>query len=179
MKTQRIIALLTAITLQACATPITPRYSANTENVLALRRLNATGIYVGEIAEPAKDDVKCRGIGRTRLQDGETHAQFIRHALSDELKLAGSYAEAPGRVTLTGDLLKIDSSSGLGDGKWSMTLALRSSNGTTITTSSLYTFYGGFNGVSACNNVAQSFVPAVQNLIGKAVASPEFADLIR
>lgn len=178
--TRRLIGcLLVATALHACATPVTPRYSANTDNILALRKLNTSGVYVGEIAEPSKDDVKCRGIGRMRLQDGLTHAQFIRRALVDELKLAGAFADAPGRVTLTGGLIEIDSSSGMGDGHWSMALLLRSSNGGTMKVSNVYSFHAGFAATAACNNVAQAFVPAVQEIIGKAVRSSEFASLLR
>lgn len=149
--------------------------------MLALKGLNATGVYVGNFTEPAKDDVKCRGIGTMRLQDGATHAQYIRNALADELKVAGAYANHPARVTITGALVEIDSSSGLGsnNGRWSMTLRLQSSNGASLTTSSDYNFRAGFAATAACNNVAQAFVPAVQDIIGKAVASPDFAALIR
>ncbi|VVT13397.1 conserved exported hypothetical protein [Sphingomonas sp. EC-HK361] len=174
-----MIVVTSALALSACATPVTPRYSVGTDNVLALRNLNATGIYVGEFGEPAKDDVKCRGIGRMRLQDDLTHAQFIRKALTDELKVAGSYAPSPARVTITGQLIDIDSSSGLGDGHWSMTLALRSTNGASMTVSNTYKFRAGMAATAACDNVAQAFVPAVQDVIGKAVASPQFAALIR
>lgn len=167
--------------LSACATPTTPRYSVGTDNVLALKALNTSGVYVGTISEPAKDDIKCRGIGRMRMQDQNTHAEYIRRALADELKVAGAYANPPARVTITGELLEINSSSGLGsnNGKWSMKLRLQSSNGTNMVISNDYTFRAGFAATAACNNVAQAFVPAVQDLIGKAVSSPNFADLVR
>jgi len=181
LKRTNAIALAALCALSACATPTTPRYSVGTDNVLALKGLNATGVYVGEFTEPAKDDVKCRGIGTMRLQDGATHAQYLRNALADELKVAGAYANQPARVTITGALLEVDSSSGLGsnNGRWSMTLRLQSSNGASLTTSSDYNFRAGFAATAACNNVAQAFVPAVQDIIGKAVASPDFAALVR
>lgn len=179
IKARTIGLFVTTAALQACATPVTPRYAANTDNVLAFRNLGATGIYVGEITEPAKDDIKCRGIGRMRLQDGSTHAQFVRHALTDELKLAGSYSGPPGRVALTGALEEIDSKSGIGDGRWSMTLVLRSTNGQSMRVSNVYNFRAGFAATAACNNVAAAFVPAVQDLINKAVIDKRFVDLVR
>jgi hypothetical protein len=181
ISTKHLIGLAVAGALSACATPVTPRYSVGTDNVVALRDLHATGISVGAFAEPAQDDVKCRGIGLMRMQDGLTHAQYVQKALADELKVAGAYAPPPGRVTISGRLVRIDASSGLGseNGRWSMTIALASSNGATLTVSNDYTFRAGFAATAACNNVAQAFVPAVQDIIGKALASPEFPNLIR
>lgn len=175
------LAALLPVVLSACATPVTPRYSVGTDNVLALKAMNTSGVYVGEITEPAQDDVKCRGIGRMRMQDGDSHAGYIRRALADELKVAGAYSNQPARITLTGDLAAIDSSSGLGSskGRWSMTLNLRSSNGATMTVTNDYNFRSGFSAPAACNNVAQAFVPAVQDLIGAAIANPAFAALVR
>lgn len=175
------VGLAALCALTACATPVTPRYSVGTDNVLALKAMNTSGVYVGDIGEPAQDDVKCRGIGRVRMQDDLTHAAYIRRALADELKVAGAYANLPARVTITGALVSINLSSGLGsnNGRWSMTLNLRSSNGATMTVASDYNFRSGFSAPAACNNVAQAFVPAVQDLIGKAIASPSFAAMVR
>lgn len=173
--------LLGCLVLSACATPTVARYAISTDNVVALRSLKLSGIGIGQIAEPANDDIKCRGIGQVRLQDGRTHAQYIQGALRDELRLADAYAETNPRVTLSGHLIAIDSSSGLGSSKgiWSMTLQLSSSNGKTMTVDETYNFRSGFAATAACNNVAQAFTPAVQDLIGKVFASPDFQALVR
>lgn len=175
------LVLATCVALSACATPTVSRYTASTNNVLALRSLKLSGIGVGLIAEPVKDDIKCRGIGQVRLQDGKTHAQYILGALRDELRLADAYAETNPRVTLNGRLVAIDSSSGLGSSKgvWFITLQLDSSNGKSMTVEEAYTFRSGFAASAACNNVAQAFTPAVQDLIAKVISSPGFPALVK
>lgn len=172
--------LLSCLVLSACATPTVSRYAASTDNVVALRSLKLSGIGVGPFAEPTKDDTKCRGIGQVRLQDGKTHAQYIQGALRDELRLADAYAEADPSVTLSGRLVAINSSSGLGSSKgvWSITLQLDSSNGKSMTVEESYNFRSGFAASAACNNVAQAFTPAVQDLIAKVISSPEFPALL-
>jgi hypothetical protein len=85
-------------------------------------------------------------------------------------------------VTIIGKLVDINSNSGLGgnlNGLWSMTLQLRSSNGATMTVSNTYRFRAGFAATAACDNVAQAFLPAVQDLVGKELASQDFISLIR
>jgi hypothetical protein len=117
-----------------------------------------------------------------RTVDGDTHAQYLAKALADELKVAGAYSPPPGRVTITGKLVDINSNSGLGgglNGVWSMTLELRSTNGASMTVSNTYRFRAGFAATAACDNVAQAFVPAVQDLIAKALASTDFSRLVR
>lgn len=173
--------LLGCLVLSACATPTVSRYAVSTDNVVALRNLKLSGIGVGQIAEPPKDDIKCRDIGQVRLQDGKTHAQYIQGALRDELRLAGAYAETNPRVTLSGRLTAINSSSGLGNSKgvWAMTLQLDSSNGKSLMVDETYNFRSGLAATAACNNVAQAFTPAVQDLIGKIFASPAFPTLVQ
>lgn len=41
-----------------------------------------------------------------------------------------------------------------------------------------YAYTSSFYGETACNQTAQAFMPAVQNLVGKIVRSPEFVALI-
>ena len=41
-----------------------------------------------------------------------------------------------------------------------------------------YEFNSGFEGGTACKQTAEAFMPAVQNLIGKIVASPDFRALV-
>ena len=41
-----------------------------------------------------------------------------------------------------------------------------------------YRYTSSFSGETACNQTAQAFMPAVQNLVGKLVRSPQFAALV-
>ena len=47
-----------------------------------------------------------------------------------------------------------------------------------MTVSEDYEYTSSFYGETACNQTAQAFMPAVQNLVGKVVRSPEFMDLV-
>jgi hypothetical protein len=41
-----------------------------------------------------------------------------------------------------------------------------------------YSYTSSFYGETACNQTAQAFMPAIQNLVGKIVRSPDFMALI-
>ena len=117
----------------------------------------------------------CRGVGPIKTPDGEAFSDFVRKALIDELKIASIYsASAP--VTLTGNLDALDFSSN--GGLWNLSLTVKASNGKSMTATEAYSYTSSFNGTTACNQTAQAFMPAVQNLVGKVVSSPEFIALI-
>ncbi len=144
---------------------------------MVLRSLNGKTINVGAFTStvPGKNEIMCRGVGPIKTPDGEPFSNFIRKALLDELKIANIYsASAP--VTLTGNLDAIDFSSQ--SGNWNINLTVNSSNGKSIVTSEVYSFTSSFVGDTACNQTAQALMPAVQNLVGKVIASPEFSSLI-
>jgi hypothetical protein len=119
----------------------------------------------------------CRGVGPIRTPDGESFEAFIRKALIDELQVAEVYAPtAP--VVLAGNVGQFDFSSH--SGKWTIALTLTSSNGRRVNVSDEYD-YGGFYflGEVACRQAGQALMPAVQNIVGKAVRHPDFPALIR
>ncbi len=108
-----------------------------------------------------------------------TIPQFVEKAFNDELKFAGIYSDRG--MALTGTLTKISFSStkGLTNGNWDLSLTLTSSNGKSAHVESSYDFKSGFDAITACNQTAQALGPAVQDLIKKAVADPQFGGLIR
>jgi len=70
----------------------------------------------------------------------------------------------------------VDFSSGMTDGKWLFTLTL--SNGkNSFTTKSTMNFSGSFVADKACQEVAQAFGPAVQQLIREVIKNPQFKKL--
>ncbi len=116
----------------------------------------------------------CRGVGPIKTPDGEPFSEFVRKAFLDELKIASVYsASAP--ITLTGNLDSIDFSSA--SGGWNLALTVKSSNGKSLSVNESYAFTSSFYGETACNQTAQAFMPAVQNLVGKVVRSQEFLAL--
>ena len=105
----------------------------------------------------------------------------VQKAFEDELKVAGAFAQASPRVTLTGHIprLEFSSSRALTGGSWTIDLVLTSSNGNRMTVAEYYEFQSGFIATEACRQTAEAYSRALQNLIGKTVRSPEFANLVR
>ena len=176
-----LLAVLLTTMLGACSTFVTPRYSISADNNVALKSLNTTNVGVGDFAAPAGFDNTCRAAGPLAPPDGMNHANYIRKAFEDELKIAGIYAPSAARVTLSGTVTKLEfsSSRGLTGGSWTIDLTLVSSNGQRMTTAEHYEFESGYIADTACKQTAEAFMPAVQNLIGKTVRSPQFKALVK
>lgn len=104
-----------------------------------------------------------------------TFEAYIRKAMVDELKIAGAYAEKSD-VVLSGEVRKVafSSTKSITGGAWEFAVEMKSSNGKSLSINDIYEFTSGFEGMSACRQTAEALLPAVQNLINKAVTSPEF-----
>ncbi|MBZ9559975.1 MULTISPECIES: hypothetical protein [unclassified Modicisalibacter] len=173
-KTLAVIAM--ALVVSGCSTYSANRYSPSTDNVVALRSMNDTPINVGNFtaATPGQSEIMCRAVGPIKTPDGKPFAEFIKKAFVDELRMAEVYSdEAP--VTLKGHLDDINFSSA--SGTWSLALTVNSSNGKSMSVMETYDYSTSFYGETACNQTAQALMPAVQNLVGKVVRSPEFEQL--
>lgn len=166
-----------AVLASGCSTYSATRYSISTDNVVALRSLVGKTVNVGAFSAstPGQAEIMCRGVGPIKTPDGEPFAEFVRKAMLDELKIANTYSSsAP--VTITGNLDAIDFSSN--GGNWNLALTVRSSNGKSMSVSESYGYTSSFSGETACNQTAQAFMPAVQDLVGKVVRSPKFVALV-
>ena len=166
-----------AVLASGCSTYSATRYSISTDNVVALRSLNGKTVNVGAFSAstPGQTEIMCRRVGPIKTPDGEPFAEFVRKAILDELKIANAYSSAA-PVTITGNLDAIDFSST--SGNWNLALTVRSSNGKSMSVSESYGYTSSYYGETACNQTAQAFMPAVQNLVGKVVRSPEFVTLV-
>ena len=177
MKRRLPLLLILVALLSGCSTYAGSRYSIRADNVTALRNLSGKTINVGVFTstKPGLSEIMCRGVGPIKTPDGEPFSEFIRKALNDELVIANAFSStAP--VTLTGNLDEINFSSTSGD--WNISLTVKSPNGKSMAVTENYSYTTSFYGETACNQTAQALMPAVQNLIGKLVRSPEFADLV-
>jgi hypothetical protein len=170
----------TVLLTAGCETPTTQRYSISAENNMAIKALNAKDLGIGQFSEPASFDPQCRALGPLHIADGLTHAQYIRKAFEDELKIAGAFSSSP-RVTLSGKVTKLEFSTtrAVTGGSWTIDLMLASSNGKSLPVSEYYEFNSGFIANEACRNTAEAFTRAVQNLVGKAVRDPAFRGLLQ
>jgi hypothetical protein len=172
-----IIALLSLGLLTGCTTFAANRYSVNANTVAELRQFAGHPVAVGAFASlsPGQSDLSCRGGTTIKTPDGEPFSDFVRKGLVDEMKIAGIYSnQAP--VVLTGTLTHIDF--GSVSGNWQLSLIITSSNGQTLFETESFGYSSSFDGDAACNQTAQALMPAVQDLIGKIVHDPRFADLI-
>jgi len=165
-----------------CVAIVTQRYSISAENIRAIKSLGVTEIGVGTFLDPPTFDARCRLDAKIELADAVTPAQYIQRAFEDELKMAGAYAQASPRVTLTGNISRLEVSSStkyVDRGSWKIDLNLISSNGHRMSVAEYYEFPSGQSARLACRQTADAFSRVVQNLIGKTVHSPEFALLVK
>lgn len=175
----RLLAIVAACALLGgCANLTTQRYSSSADNVVALRALSNNPVNVGTFAswKPGLKSIGCRGVGPVLTPDGETYADYIRKALTDELKLANAYS-ATSPITITGNLGSADFASM--DGKWMFALTATSTNGKSVSVESMHKYPGNFGGDAACAATRDAFMPAVQDLIKKLVTSPDWPALAK
>lgn len=177
---KKLIFALLALALSACSTYMPQRYSISADNNVALKAIESGNINVGAFKGPTNFDNNCRAAGPIAPPDNMSFEAYIQKALADELKVAGKYDEKMPKITLSGvvEQLAFSSSRGLTGGSWDIGLRIHSTNGKSIYVSEHYEFNSGFVADTACKQTAEAYFPAVQNLIGKLVKSPEFIDLV-
>jgi len=180
MKTRLLIVLPVVIVLGACSYT-SPRYSINADTNVALKSLGATNVGVGPFAGPSSFSKTCRGLRPLEPPDGQTHTEYLRKALEDELKVAGAYGASNPRIVLSGTVNKLEFSSirGLTGGSWDIDLTLRSSNGRRLTAAEHYEFDSGLTADTACRQTADAYMHTVQNLIKKIVQMPDFKAMVQ
>lgn len=169
-----------ALFLSGCATNNSPRYASSADTVHALR-----GMKIGEVATvgsftmTSTADLQCRAVGPIMLPDNHNLPSYIKKAFEDELKMAGIYNPANPNITLTGVVNKaaFSSAKGFFQGHWELDLTVVSSNGKSVSAQEQYDFDSAYLADKGCQKTADALVPAVQNVLQKIVASPNFRDL--
>ena len=177
---QKLAIALTVLALSACSTYMPQRYSISADNNVALKATGAGNINVGSFKGPTNFDNACRGAGPIAPPDNMSFEAYIQKALADELKVAGMFDDKSPKVTLSGvvENLKFSSSRGLTGGEWDISLRVSSSNGKSVFVSEHYEFNSGFVADTACQQTAEAYLPAVQNLIGKLIKATGFKSLL-
>lgn len=167
-----------AMSLAACETTTSYPYQASTQNVMAFQsalKPSNTKVQLGAFTRNADINTTpaCRMMGPIDVAPGKTVETYLRDAFQTELFQAGVLDASSGAV-ITGRLDALDLDS-IGTGNWSLTLTLTSNlDQTGYRVSNSYPFSSSFSAPSACNNAAAAFGPAVNDLIGKAIADPGF-----
>ena len=177
-----VTCIFVAITLSGCETYNASLYSISADTNLAIKSLKINeSVSVGIFTSNGPIDMQCRAAGPIQLPRGtQSITAYVQKAFEDELKIAGAYSSQSPKAILTGNLTKVSfsSSKNLNSGFWNFDLTVTSNNGKSITVTEYYEFESGFNATTACNNTANAIMPAVQNLVGKAIRSPQFAGLL-
>lgn len=176
-----VCAAAAVLALGACETTSSRPYTPSTSNILAFQAALKESDAKVQVASfsmtpGVSENMTCRALGSLEVAPGKTAREFIEGAMRDELFASGMYDTASGKV-IRGEVTELDFNS-MGTGSWDIGLKLSSDElpeGYTIATH--YTFKTSYSAIKACQNVIDAFTPAVQELIGKAVADPQFKTL--
>lgn len=171
-------AIAAMLPLAACETTTSYPYQPSTTNVMAFQsalRPSNTKVMVGPFTrDPGINTTpNCRLMGPVDVSPGKSMEQYLHDAMQTELFQAG-VVDSAASTTITGRIDAVDLNS-VGTGSWTLTVTFASNldqTGYQVTT--VFPFSSSFSAVSACNNAAAAFGPAVNDLIGKAVADPGF-----
>ncbi|MEH6343864.1 MAG: hypothetical protein V7785_02165 [Bermanella sp.] len=167
---------LISIYLAGCSTYMVNSYGVSVDNVESMKTHPGTSLSVNSFKslKPGVSSIQCRGAGPVATPDKSTFEAYINKALISELKLAGIYSETS-PISIDGYFEKLDFDSTIGSGKWIFSVNVSSDTGSAYTLSSIYPFSTNWVADKACQQVAQAFVPAVQNLIKDIISHPQFA----
>ena len=169
------------LTLCACETTSSRPYTPSTSNIMAFQSAlkdDGTKVRLAPFTAAAEVDegMTCRALGALEVAPGKTPIEFVESAMRDELFAAGVYDQEDGNV-IRGNITQLEFNS-FGTGSWKIAMNLSSESlpeGYSVSTQ--YKFKTSYSALKACQNVIDAFTPAVQELIGSAVASPEFETL--
>ena len=176
---KKLLPLLCAALLSACSAYTPLRYTPNANNAAALSTLPG-GINVLAFSGPPAFDDSCNGTWPVAAPDNMGFAAYVQGALVAELKGSGKVDDKNHRVTLGGVLEKIEftTTRSFRGGTWAIGLRLRSSNGKSLYVTEQTEFDLGLVPHDRCRQTARALRPAVESLIGKLLASPEFKGLV-
>jgi hypothetical protein len=178
---KKIIAAITVLILSAC-TNAPQRYGISADNNMALKASGGGNINVGTFTNTADFSNNCRGLyGSLSLPDNMSFEGYIQKGLADELKVAGMFDDKEAKITLSGVIEKLAFStltSLTGGGSWDIGLRVNSSNGKSTYVSEHYEFDSSIQVWAACSQTANAYMPAVQNILGKLIKSPDFKSLV-
>ena len=154
------------------------RYGVSADNVYKMKQLQSPPLAVEkfESSRPDLHSIFCRASALVSTPDDVSFESYIEQAFIDELKLAGAY-DPKSTIVVHGRLEKVDFNTKPGNGKWSLKMAISSKTNPGFTVDSTYEFSANWMWMGACHQVAQTFVPAVQQLISKAISDPRFKQL--
>ena len=175
---QLLVLAISILYVTGCSTYKVNNYGMSADNIELMKELDGLQVSIKEItaSKPGVTKIQCRGAGPVSTPNKETFEAYIKDALVSELKLAGIYSESS-NIKISGTVKKLDFSSNIGAGKWMFDVSVSDEDGMSYQVNSIFNFSTNWVADKACQQVAQAFVPAVQNLIKDIVANPKFKAL--
>lgn len=177
---KKTIVAISVLVLSACSY-VPQRYSISVGNNVALKTIGVGNINVSSFTKTADFNNNCRGTGGAiAAPDNMSFEGYIQKGLIEELKVAGMFDDIAPKITLTGDVEQLSFSSmrSITGGTWDIGLRVNSSNGKSIYVSEHYEFDAGLAALTACQKIADYYMQATQNVLGKLITSPDFKPLV-
>lgn len=176
-----ILGTMCTLGLSGCANKVAS-YAISTENLMTLKGISKgnKSINLGEFTDSNKNESKvmCRLATPIGTPNGETFISYIKKALEKELLVADMYNKKS-ETKISINLDDLYGSTLLGNAYWEFKVTVNSSNGKSFKVESKYDYDSSYLASSACSEMQRSFVPAVQQLIGKIIGHDEFKNLIQ
>jgi hypothetical protein len=156
------------------------QYVAPEKNRAVLRQLKGQMSKI-RIADFSADDpdmttLVCRLSWPVYAPAKLPYAMFLAGAMRDELTREGLYASDDG-IAVTGHLDSINFDS-FGSGKWKIAATFSVEGKTPVTVKHDMAFPVGFGAASACRDVRDNLVPAMQEFLFAVYSDPQFQAMV-
>jgi hypothetical protein len=174
-----LLAFAACLTLAGCDTYTGGTYSPDMTDLMTLKHLPPANVTVGSFTGPSDVSLTCRLDGPIHIPGDIPPEQYISQSLAGELGVAGLSGGAGPGVTLTGNVSKFGFSSAMFGGNWQLAETVNSSNGKSVSVSTVYDFHSSYVADAACDDVASALEPAVQSLNEKLISDPGFPALLK
>jgi hypothetical protein len=173
-----LVLIITISVLTGCSITV-DRYNSTADNQNRLRKLNIK-LNVDKFTATKSDfSVMCRLANGVNLPDGKSFEKYIEDAFIEELKMADVYSKNS-HIILKGHLNDTDVSSGFTDAHWTFNLKVSNGAGESYTIIHKRKYKSSFLGGIACgNDMPKSFLPTIQELVGKVINHPKFDGLFK
>ncbi len=171
--------LAAAMLLLAACSGTSPRYSASSDNVIALRSLgsgNSSKVRLGTFTGDQKSTM-CRLETSITLPEGETFSTYIKGAFKNEFVIADIY-NGDAAVELSGRLINVEVDS-VGTGTWNLAMEFTVSGKPPFTVKVSYPYRSAYAAYQACRNAMNALPMAVQELIHEVVQHPSFQSALK
>lgn len=142
---------------------------------MQLQKRLGSGVKLGVFTEKKEKKVSYRLVGPVAGL-GDNHATYIRSALQSELFMAQLYDQSS-EIEIIGNVDSIKFSS-VSPASWMIGFTIRSNKSPGYSVETVYPFRTSYSALSACQNVASAFEPAVKQLIRDITRHLGFEELL-